>query len=91
MEIIVMLITALIGGIFYFKRKADKVEQDKKIVEAKAQDKALREYQDELERQIAVLDAGIKKMKQEKIDKDAKRKKYLTLKERSEKLKKGLK
>lgn len=90
MEYIIGLILALVGGLFFYKNKADKASVDGKLAETRGRDKELELSQEELEKQIAELDKGIEKMK---ADREAKKIKEdnMTLAERRERIKKGLK
>ena len=92
MELIIGLIVALFGGLIFYKKKADKAAVDTKLAKTRGQDIALKEQQDEVKAAIETLDKGIEAMKKEKEAKDLKRKnKYMSLKERKERIKKGLK
>lgn len=89
MEYIIGLILALVGGLLFYKRKSEKAEIDSKLSETKGKDSILKENQADVEKAISDLDAGIEKMKAER---EAQRIKdeNMTLKERADRIKKGL-
>jgi hypothetical protein len=91
METIVAILIAALAGIFVFKRKADKAETEAKLAATKAKDQALAEQQQEVEAAIQSLDAGIERMKAQKEIQDRKRAEdNMSLKERADRIKKGL-
>lgn len=83
MDYLIGIILALVGGLLYFKGKADKAAAGSKIANTKGRDQELSERQEEIEKAIQELDAGIKKMKENK----EKQHKYRSLKERAEEAK----
>jgi len=90
MEIIIGIIVALFGGLIFYKKKADKSAVDAKLGETKGKDAVLEEAAAELKAQIAEIDNNLEKIRK---DKEAERvkSKNLTLAERRERIKKGLK
>jgi predicted nucleic acid-binding Zn-ribbon protein len=92
MELLVGLVVTLLGGLVFFKRKADKAEVDAKLAEVRGRDAALKEQQEELEAAIRTLDNGIEAMKKTRELEARKRAEdNLTLKERADRIKKRLK
>jgi hypothetical protein len=83
MEYIIGILFAAIGGVFYFKSKADKAAVDAKLAHIKGRDKELKEQQEELGKVMDFLDEQIK---QAKTSSEVKKKirKHMTLKERRE-------
>ena len=76
MEYIIGLLVALIGAVFFFKNKADKAKLDALLSETRGRDKELQEQQKDVENAIDEIDAGIKKLKQDrKKERDARAKK----------------
>lgn len=91
METLIALLVAALGTMFFFKKKADKAQIEKELIETRAKDQALKEQQELTEAAIAELDRGIEKMKTEKEASDKKRTEDgLSLAERRARLKKGL-
>ena len=87
---VVMAILGIL--VLIFKRKSDKAEVDAKLAETKAKDQALAEQQEDVKAAIASLDAGLDKMKAEQEAEARKRKEdNMTLKERADRIRKGLK
>jgi len=92
MEALVAIIIALLGGLFYFKKQSDKAKTDALIARTLGKDAALKEHQELIESAIAALDAGMAKAKKEREDAARKDKEdSLTLKERADRIKNGLK
>lgn len=92
MELVIGLIVALFGGLVFFKKKADKAAVDSKLAETRGRDAALREQQEELEAAIRTLDEGIATMKKKREAETRKREfDNLSLKERADRIKKGIK
>ena len=91
MESVVLAIIAALAGIFLFKNKSDK-DAAIKLAETKAKDKALKEQEAEARKAIAALDAGIAKMRAEQ-EAEARKRAFdnMSLKERADRIKKGLK
>lgn len=89
----VLAILALLGGAlaFLFKRKADQAKVEAIVAETKTKDKELELTQEELEEAIAEIDASLAKIESERA---AKQKKddidSLSLKDRAERIRKGL-
>lgn len=83
MEYLVGIIVALLGGLFYFKNKADQAGANERIAEIKGRDRELAERQADVEQAIKDLDDGIRKMNEKKKSED-KNYKNMTLKERAE-------
>lgn len=92
MEYLLGIIGLLIGGLFYFKSKSDKASSDAKIAETKGKDQQLEATQEEVEAAIAELDKGIKKV-QEQREAEARKaaEDNMSLKERADRIKQGLK
>lgn len=88
MSYVLALIVAALGGLLFFKKKQD---TQSILAETQAKDQALAEQQKEVDAVIATLDAGITKMKAER---EAEAKKQaednLSLKERRDRIRKGL-
>ena len=87
MEYLIGLIAALIGGIFFYKKKADKNAIDAKLAETKGKDSALIDEAKEVRLAIEEIDKNLKKIKEER-EVERKKRKYMTLKERAELAKK---
>lgn len=85
MEYILGIIAALIGGLFFYKKKADKVAIDAKLSESKGRDRELREQELDLKDAIAEIDANLEKIRKER---EAKNNRTKTLKEIRDELKK---
>jgi len=83
MEYLISIIVALLGGLFYFKNKADQVSANERIAETKGRDRELAERQADIEQAIKDLDDGIRKMNEER-EAERQREKNMTLKERAE-------
>lgn len=91
MEAIIAIIVAVLGLLF-FKRKSDKAEVEKKLVETRAKDQVLKETQDELNSAIEALDQGIAVMKAKQEAEARKRvEDNMSLKERADRIRKNLK
>lgn len=90
-KIIAAVVLILAGLAWFFKRKSDKASTDAKLAETKGKDAILVQHQRDVEAAIASLDAGIEKMRKEKEVADRKREfDNLSLKERADRIKKGL-
>lgn len=90
MEIIIGILAAILGGMFLHSRNASKVAAKQR--ETEIRDQALKEQQEAVQGAIKALDEGIEKAKRDKELLDAKNaRRNLTLKERAEQIKKGLK
>lgn len=90
MEIIIGIIMALVGGLFFYKKKADKAAVDGKLAKTKGQDQELELKQEDLERMIAEIDDNIKALEvKKKADKN--KRKNMTLAERRDAIRKGKK
>lgn len=90
MEIIIAIIAALVGGLFFYKNKADKVSVDGKLAETKGQDRGLQNEAEEIKKAIEMLDKGIEAARKER-EAEKQKKKSMTLAERRESIKKGRK
>jgi hypothetical protein len=92
MEALVGVLVLVLGGLVWmFKSKADRAAVDAKLAQTKGQDMALAEQQKEVAAAIITLDNGIAKMKEQKAIEDRKREfDNLSLKERADRIKKGL-
>lgn len=66
MEAVIALILGLIALLSYQMSKRRDAEIDSKLAETKGKDSILSEQQDEVKRQLEELDAGIKKMQDER-------------------------
>lgn len=86
MEYLVGLVLALLGGIFYFKGKADKAAVGARIAVTKAKDEALAEEEKLVEEAIQALNEAIITT-EEKRKAELKKRKSMTLKERAEEAK----
>lgn len=92
MEYLIGLLIAAIGGLLFFKNKADKATADAKLAEVKGRDKELQITQKELQDFINQVDTNIAKMKAQQEQEARKRKENnMSLKERADRIKKGLK
>ena len=89
MEIIAGIIVALLGGLFFFKKKADKAAVDSKLAETRGRDQELEISENELEAAIAEIDENLTKIKEER-DKRRNEDRNMTLAERRARIKKGL-
>jgi cell division protein FtsB len=89
MEYIIGLLLFVVGFLY---NKNNKERAAAKMAETKARDQVLKEQAEETKAQITTLDANIKKMKDQR-ELEAKKRKddNLSLKERAERIKKGLK
>lgn len=91
MEYLIALLGILGGLVVYFFKKSQTASSDAKIAETKGRDKELEASQEEIEAAIAELDKGIAKVKAER---EASARKAaednMSLKERADRLKKGL-
>lgn len=83
MEYLIGIIVALIGGVFYFKGKADKADAGSRISLTKGRDIELADQQSIVEQAILDLEEGIKAL-DEKRKHQKKVHKTKTLKERAE-------
>lgn len=83
MEYLVGLLVAALGGIFYFKNKADEASVDAKLAQIKGKDEELKKQQEEVGKVIGFLDEQIKQAKSAAEIKSKKRT-FMTLKERKE-------
>ena len=90
MEYLIALLVALFGGAMFFKRKADKAIVDSKLALTKGRDIELKLTQDDLRKSIAEMDAGLERVKKNR-DTERENTKDLTLAERRDRIKKGLK
>jgi len=90
MELLIALLAFAFGGWFLSVNKARKAETEAKLARAKAADQALKEHQEEIQKAVETLNAGIEKAKAER---EAKRlaDERMTLKERAERYKKEMK
>jgi hypothetical protein len=92
MELIVTLILTLFAALVFYKKKSDKAEVDKKLIETKVKDHVLIEQQLEIESAIKTLDQGIEKMrKQRELELKKRKEKHMTLKERADRIKNRIK
>ena len=92
MDIIIALLAVAFGGLIFYKKKADKAEVENKLIETKAKDQALHEQQAEIKSAMETLDKGIARLKEEREAEMRKRKEdSLTLKERRDRIRKGIK
>lgn len=89
MEYIIGIIVALLGGVFYFKKKADNKAVEAKLAHTKGRDKELSDAAADLKKQIAELDAGIERARKER-EARKERDKNMTLAERRKRIKEGL-
>lgn len=89
MEILIGIIVALLGGVFYFKNKADEKSVESKLAAIKGQDKELEITEEELKAQIAEMDNNIKRIRKERKE-SKKNIKDLSLAERRKRIKEGL-
>ncbi len=87
MEYLIGIIVALLGGLLFYKKKADKNAVDSKLAETKGRDAELQVSQEEVAEAIKELDKGIKQMAKEKAKADKDRK-NMTLKERADEARK---
>lgn len=90
MEYIIGLLVALLGGLFYYKRKYDDAAVEGRLAKRKGQDKVLAEEQKDVEDAIKIIDEAVEKLR-EKRKADREKDRNLTLKERADRIKKGLK
>jgi septal ring factor EnvC (AmiA/AmiB activator) len=91
MEYVVLLVLGLLAAVFGYKRKADKAEANSKIAETKGRDKELELTQKEIENYINEIDSNISKMKAKQEAEARKRSEdNMSLKERADRIKKGL-
>lgn len=74
MEILIGLLVAAFGGVFFFKNKADKAAVDAKFATLKAKDEDLKKRQGELDELIGIVDEGIKLAEEKKAAAKDKRK-----------------
>ena len=81
MEYIVGLLLAALGGVFYFKGKADKAAVDAKLANLKGRDTELKKKEEELNEMINIVDEGLK-LVEEKKEEAKKKRKHMSLKER---------
>lgn len=90
MEYIIGIIVALIGGVFYFKNKADSATVDSKLAKTKGRDIELENHRKIVAEAIKEIDENIEKAKaQRKQEKN--NLKNMSLKERAEAAKKRYK
>jgi len=86
MDILIALLIAALGGVFYFKKKADESAIDAKLGKTKGQDLELKKEQMTLKEAIKQIDENIKKLRESKTSQKDK-----TLAEVKEDLKNKLK
>lgn len=87
MEYLIGIILALLGGLIFYKKKADNNAVDVKLAKTKGRDAELQVSQEEVESAIREIDSRIEEIKKEKKERDKDRK-NLSLKERAEEAKK---
>jgi len=90
MEMLIGLLIAALGGLFYFKNRADKAEINSKLAETKGKDSELKKEELRLKDAIAEIDNNIAKAKEDR-DKILAARKNKTLQEIRDSIKKGLK
>ena len=83
MEYILGLIIALIGGVVYFKNKAEDNAVKSELAETMGRDKELREQQEDVEAAISEIDKGIAKVKEDRARRRSEAKKE-TMEERAD-------
>ncbi len=88
MEYLIGVLVALLGGIFYYKKKADDAIVDSKLAETKGKDEVLKQRQEELKSAIKEIDDNIKKMNENR-EVEKKKNDNLTLAELRDKIRKG--
>ena len=81
MEYIVGLLFAALGGIFFFKSKADKSAVEAKLAVLKAKDEELVKKGKVYDEMIGIVDDTLKQAEIKK-EEDKKKRKYMTLGER---------
>jgi hypothetical protein len=81
MEYIIAVIGALIGGVFFFKGKAEKNAAKAMMAETKAKDAELEKKGKVYDEMIGIVDDTIKQAALKK-EEDKKKRKYMTLAER---------
>lgn len=92
MEVYLTIIIATVLGLLFYKRKSEKAEIESKLAEIKGKDSQLEITQDELEAAIAEIDSNIEKLRKAREAEERKVKEdNMTLKERAERIKKGIK
>ena len=90
MEFLIGIVVLLFGGLVFYKRKADQSETTARLGEIKGQDKQLEIRQDEVEEAVKAIDSGIEQMKlEQRLKREQQR--NMTLTERADQIKKGLK
>lgn len=90
MEFIVGILVALLGAVFYFKKKAGDASVEAKLARTRGQDKELELTAEELKRQIDEIDDGIEQARKEREERRLAEKR-MTLKERRDRIRKGIK
>lgn len=92
MEAIIAIIVAALGGLLYYKNKADKASVAAKLARTEAEDRALKEQQVEVAKAIKVLDDGIEQARRDReIEMKKRELDSLSLAERRDRIRKGLK
>jgi type IV secretory pathway VirB6-like protein len=92
MDALFAIIVAAIGGLLYYKNKADKASVEAKLARTQAEDQALKEQQQEVAKAIDILNKGIDQARKDReIELRKREHDSLSLKERADRIKKGLK
>lgn len=86
----VILALTAVGLIFFFKHKADKAEVDGLLSETKGKDSILIIDENEVQAAVDFLNKGIEDMKKKQEAEARDRARNMTLKERADRIKKGL-
>lgn len=88
MEYLIGLLVALLGGVFYFKTKADNAAIESKLAHTKGRDKELEMTENELKAAIEEIDKNVDKIVKERAEAKVKND-NMTLAERRARIKKG--
>lgn len=91
MEYIIGVILALLGGLFFYKKKADKAAVDSKLAEAKGKDSILEGEQFDLKEEIKKIDERLELIRKEREASNKENTKNLSLKEIRDRIKNGKK
>jgi len=83
MEYLIGLLVAALGGVFYFKKKADEAVVEAKLAETKGRDAELKKRQEDVRVAISEIDDSLKKIKA-KREADRVKLDNMTLKERAD-------
>jgi len=66
MEYVIGIVVALLAGLFYYKNKATTFAEEAVLADTRGQDKQLKKKQEEIDKEIKKLDAGIEALKAER-------------------------